>query len=1413
MLRAMLYKKSPKIGGTEVLRKIYNTIKLYTIIGIAALLTATPVFAQEITAIDFNGDLIGKVIPDGSVVSFDNEIIGNVTADSFIVNQSGEIIGGIIPQGVVIGNDNKLMGRVNNDGSVRMPSGKIIGKVLPNALVVNDTYDILGAVLFPGLIYNDEGRTVGRLAGDGSYMSIEGQNIGFVSAQGFAYRHNGVNYTLDGKLLSSKMVISPSADFIGSVVPGGKVTNFDAEEIGMVHANGYVYSVENQIVGKVVNTSYAFDNMGKYLGLVSYNGEVLNKGIVVGRMRFDDKIINIKNEVIGFALDVAATASDLNGKYLGRLVPEGKIVKGREVVGKVGPRGNVFNTDGQLIGRMISSGPIFDYAGNLAGQALRNATVSSLVGTPIGYVKGNVAYDNIGRILGGKIDNVVVLDINNNILGMSGIAATIRSGSGVYKISPFGYVYSADNILTGHALNLGALYLETGEIAGYLMPEGKLEGLPQEKQLKLTQFGMLVDPENMVEAFYIDPYFVLNSKGEFLGTFSENNRIIDQDQKVVGKIVPEYKVVSDQKNAQMPLTGSVGKSVLAVGFNGSFIGYTEYNGAIKDFSGKIIGKAINGEDVVNAQNSIIGRIMPERGIVNNECSYIGVLGPRGKVRNNRDVILGSILTNGQVISEVGTSVGYGVQPGVVIDFEGKQVGTVNALGHVLNYDGEGLGCIHWDGKLYDPNLKLIGRKVDENPVMGFNNKIVGRLLANGQVIDAGSKVIGRPIPDDGVLNDYGNPFAIVFRYRYAFDNDNIFMGRVDENANVISDKNDIIAKVNYDGSVTDGRNVVGYALYDFYVYNENNQAIGYILADGNTSSFTGARLGKIDKGFLIDKSNNMIGRGNRDYVVRNDKSEALGELMFNGELMSAEGVNLGTLGNNGEILNADGELVAKALPLQYYNIRRPETPKPADWANKPISIEPIPTPQVEEETSNEFTLKAIGIALSPDGSYLGDILANNDVVDKEGNLIGIKTPDGLIMDNEGTLIGIEEFKKGPTGQMFVPAGTFGDGSAYGIGNQPTNLGPGGGFGPGERYDPVRSAALAAAQSARRSEMAVGQISSKITREDFDGRQDNWDGAQFKLSSWRVDMSEMILADKPIPAVLARTIMSTSVGTVPATAIVERNVYAEDGRNIVIPAGSRILGESSNSFAAGSGSTRVSISWKRLIRPDGSAFEFSSAQTGDAQGRAGALGYVDQQLLKKYVLPLATSTMPSVLAYFTATAETTGSSGSSDSVESSRQQAANDARQNFLSQMDQIFQEILADKTKIEAVAYVPIGTRMIIYPKEDLWIRTVERSQKDREEKKQYEDVLISPDRETGGGGNNARSGGSASSGGSTSGVVYEDEDVDVEPSKPLIASTPKKKKGSVNAIPPVTTTGATPPPPSTTSGSASSSGDTPQLF
>ena len=221
-----------------------------------------------------------------------------------------------------------------------------------------------------------------------------------------------------------------------------------------------------------------------------------------------------------------------------------------------------------------------------------------------------------------------------------------------------------------------------------------------------------------------------------------------------------------------------------------------------------------------------------------------------------------------------------------------------------------------------------------------------------------------------------------------------------------------------------------------------------------------------------------------------------------------------------------------------------------------------------------------------------------------------------------------------------------------------------------------------------------------------------------ISSWRVDMSEMILQDKPIPAVLARSVYaSDNMGeNIPITAIVERNIYAEDGRNIIIPAGSRAIGALAGTNSTGGntgGAVKIGITWRRLIRPDGSQFLFSNAQTADAQGRAGAIGYLDEQLLKKYSTPLMTTMLESATAYFIAAGEGSSTTNGTTTT-SSKSKAADDARENFLNQMGQIFEDIVREKANIRAVTYIPAGTRIIIFPNEDLWLNSIEPQRKSR---------------------------------------------------------------------------------------------------
>lgn len=1547
-------------GRLELLNKIRSGVR--TLAFFSVLFFAAPAAAIEITAIDFNGDLIGKVIPDGKVVSLDNQLIGNVTADSLIVNFDGELIGGVIPQGIAIGNDNKLLGKVSNDGSVRLASGKIVGKVLPNGLVVDDYFNVLGAVLFPGLIYSDDGKTVGRLTGDGLYTNLQGQQIGFVSPDGYAYRKVGNDYLLDGRLISSKMVISLDGAFIGSVSPGGNVTDFEAQTIGFVKANGYVYNENNQIIGQIVRSGFAFDNNGKYIGFVTYNGEVVNKDDLVGRMRADGRIADAKGEIIGFAVDLAATATDLEGRYLGRIMPGGSLAQAREVIGQVGPRGTVINKDGKIIGRLVNAGPVFNFRGALRAHALKSGAVISLEGTPLGNVRANLAYDNNGLVFGATLNNELVIAPGGKSLGMSGINASVMDGSERKFVSPFGFLFSSDGVLSGSTMTLAPVYNLTGAVIAYMMPNGSMYNKGVVALGRLTEAGINIDERNRILGRNIAADYAFSAAGELLGILSETNMVLDKGLKPKAKILPDNSVVKAGKNTEVnfnPQVGTASDQHLVLGVTGSLFGYADIDGAVRNPAGRVAGKVVDGGLVIDNSGLPVGETSGYKAVVDGDCALLGVVTPQGDIRNYRETFIGRMLWNGQAVSETGAVIGYQVIPGSVIDFNGNIQGTISPSGQVTAYGGELLGCIDKRGKLRNADGEIIAGQTEFYPVINVNGVFIGRTVLDGTVVNEANEFIGYMQPNDNVNSKTGVPVGQLFKYRFAFDNDNNFLGRVGSDARVFNAKNEEVGKVEFGGAVLkDGKNI-GYALYDMYVYDNDANVIGYITRDGNVLTVNGRKLGRIDKGFLINGENKVAGRGNRDFYIRNQNNVVLGELELNGSLVDSANHVIGSLKDNGRILDSNGNVLAIAKPLQYYSLLKELTEAEAarlaaekaeaerlaaeqaaaagnyvigddgylrdangniigrilsdgtvvdlngnvighinengefvgldgkvrgktskdgyvvgddgylrdangniigrvlpdgtvvdlngnvighinengefvgldgkvmgkvngggtDWYSKPVQIGAIPEIGVVGEEEMKKYRKSLGIALTPDGEYLGDIMDDGSVVDKKGNVVGKKMPDGLIIDDDGTLIGIEEVKKPDSSGMFVPAGTFGPGGAYGTGmGAGGNLGPGGGFGPGERYDPQRAAALAAAQNQRRQAMSVGKISSGIRPESFDGYQKNWDeqGIAKAVSSWRVNLSEMIFADKPIPAVIARSIDSNN--PTPVTAFVERNVYAEEGRNVVIPAGSRLMG-TLGGLTAGtettSSSAKVQITWERLIRPDGSLFVFQGI-TGDAQGRGGALGYLDQQLFKKYTLPIMTTALTSYTSYIMAPKD---DDDSSSDTESPRQQAANDARQNFLQDMNRIFEQILADKTNIKPLTYVPAGTRIIVYPNIDLWLRTPERDEAEVAKNLSKRDVLIDDNKleqdrtDTQ---NRRKMGMTDADRAATAGsVVYEAEGTDAEAvAAPRLMddSKVKSKKPAATAgapaLMPTTPAGGStpPPPPSFSSGSSSSS-------
>jgi type IV secretion system protein VirB10 len=98
----------------------------------------------------------------------------------------------------------------------------------------------------------------------------------------------------------------------------------------------------------------------------------------------------------------------------------------------------------------------------------------------------------------------------------------------------------------------------------------------------------------------------------------------------------------------------------------------------------------------------------------------------------------------------------------------------------------------------------------------------------------------------------------------------------------------------------------------------------------------------------------------------------------------------------------------------------------------------------------------------------------------------------------------------------------------------------------------------------------------------------------------------------IPAVLETALDSTRPGL--ARAIVSRDVRGFDGSRILIPRGSRLIGEYRSDAEAGQ--NRMLVNWIRLIRPDGATIAIGSP-AGDTLGRGGIKASVNSHFFERF----------------------------------------------------------------------------------------------------------------------------------------------------------------------------------------------------
>ncbi|MCY7398760.1 MAG: TrbI/VirB10 family protein [Sphingomonas bacterium] len=110
----------------------------------------------------------------------------------------------------------------------------------------------------------------------------------------------------------------------------------------------------------------------------------------------------------------------------------------------------------------------------------------------------------------------------------------------------------------------------------------------------------------------------------------------------------------------------------------------------------------------------------------------------------------------------------------------------------------------------------------------------------------------------------------------------------------------------------------------------------------------------------------------------------------------------------------------------------------------------------------------------------------------------------------------------------------------------------------------------------------------------------------------LDTSAEIPIGTLIPAVLETPIDTSRPGL--ARAIVARDARGLDGQRVLVPRGSRLIGEYQSDVR--SGQNRVLVNWTRLIRPDGAAIRLG-VPSADEMGAAGIPGQYHSFFLKRF----------------------------------------------------------------------------------------------------------------------------------------------------------------------------------------------------
>ena len=280
-------------------------------------------------------------------------------------------------------------------------------------------------------------------------------------------------------------------------------------------------------------------------------------------------------------------------------------------------------------------------------------------------------------------------------------------------------------------------------------------------------------------------------------------------------------------------------------------------------------------------------------------------------------------------------------------------------------------------------------------------------------------------------------------------------------------------------------------------------------------------------------------------------------------------------------------------------------------------------------------------------------------------------------------------------------------------------------------NPVGSSAVASNGQFENAVWSKGSM-KKMSEEEGWGTQDlakylgSAEETESVTSSAPYDRTFILRQFKPIPATIVSEVRAdasvygcaTGSATcdpdknhsIPVRATVDRNVYSDDGRTIIVPTGTLLMGYLDGELPGPYQSFgRMNIKWYQFIRPDGVEFNFDEGQdpySGDAQGRVGVPGRGSTDYVEQMVMPILTAMVPAAVNLIAPIADTFVNQINLDTntvVQSGTVRSSEMAKQEIINQWNRITNKLVFDAINNTVPPFsIPAGTRINVYSPVDL---------------------------------------------------------------------------------------------------------------